>query len=186
MAEETIETEERQQATIAAPNIDATQIPDDYAEQIAGKIVLIHEKELDPSISSRNIAQTVYEMTHAEHLYAYFIDATEILNEDDATIRYSAVAWAALVMHLDTFPELQEYLDRLSHHILSEYASIGKPEIEWNHKRYSGFSAILGAVFIRMIEISSSLYEPIQEIYMLLMRKETQLEDQEKRSKTKR
>ena len=179
------DTEGGQTGILTVPHIDAMQIPDDYAEQVAGRIVIIHEKEIDPSISSRNIAKTIYEMTHAEHLYPYFIDATEILNEDDATIRYSAVAWAALIMHLETFPELQDYLEGLAHHILLEYSSIGKPEVEWNHKRYSGFSVILGSVFIRMIEISSSLYDPIQEIYILLMRKETQLEDQEKGQKQK-
>lgn len=163
------------------------EVPEDFAEQLAGRIIVLHEKELDPAVSSENIAKLIYDTTSEPHMIQYFIDATEFLVEDDATSKYGSIAWAGLIMQSDINEEYVKFTDDLVNHILENYYGMTKPEVDTEGKKYSAYAYILGLVFIRMIEINTALYETIQEIYTSIIRREMELEgegDKDKKEKT--
>ncbi len=164
------------------------EIPDDFAEQIAGRIIVLHEKEIDPSVSSSNIARFIYDTTNASYLYRYFLDASEVLIENAETSKFGAILWAAIIMHSDTVNEYVTYLNNIVDHVLENYYNMTRPEVEVSKKKYSGYAHLLGSIYIRMIELNNALYETIQDIYTSLVRREMELEEQqqgEKKSEAK-
>ncbi|MBF0278917.1 MAG: hypothetical protein HQM13_14040 [SAR324 cluster bacterium] len=163
------------------------EVPEDYAEQLAGRIIVLHEKELDPSVSSENIARLIFESTKEPSLLKYFIDATEILVDDPASSKFAAVSWAALSMQSDVVNEYVDFMHDIVNHILEAYYSMSKPEVDLEGKKFSAHAHILASVYIRMIEINQGLYETIQEIYSSIIRAEMELDDNaaEKKEKEK-
>ncbi|MBF0289279.1 MAG: hypothetical protein HQM14_15785 [SAR324 cluster bacterium] len=165
----------------AAQSMDAGghDVPEDYAEQLAGRIIVLHEKELDPAVSSANIAQFIYDSTKDPAMMQYFIDALEILIDDDNTTKFAAIAWAALIMQSDIVEEYVSYIAEVIAFILDSYYSMSKPEVDYEGKKYSAYAYMLGSVFIRMIEINQALYETIQEIYSTIIRQEMELDGEQ-------
>ncbi len=155
------------------------EVPEDFAEQLAGRIIVLHEKELDPAVSSANIAQFIYDTTKDPALMQYFIDALEILIDDDGTSKFAAIAWAALIMQSDIVEEYVSYIAEVIAFMLESYYSMSKPEVEYEGKKFSAYAHILGSVFIRMIEINQALYETIQEIYSTAIRQEMELDGEQ-------
>lgn len=151
-------------------------VPEDFSDQLAGRIIVLHEKELDPAVSSENIAKLIYDTTSDAKMMGYFIDATEILMEENASSRFGAIAWAGLVMQSDMNNDYVEYLDNLVDYLLEDYYAMSRPEVEVEGRKHSALSSILGMVYIRMIEINSALYETVQEIYSNIIRKEMAIE----------
>ena len=162
-------------------------VPENYAEQLAGRIIVLHEKEINPAISSENIARLIYETTKDPALIQYFIDACEILIDDGASSKFAAIAWAAIVMQSDVIQEYVDYVNNAIGYTLTSYYDMSKPEVRFEGKKYSAQAHIFGSIFIRMIEINTALYETIQEIYSITIRQEMEMEGEttERKEKTK-
>lgn len=163
------------------------EVPENYAEQLAGRIIVLHEKEINPAISSENIARLIYESTKDPALMRYFLDASEILIDDGASSKFAAIAWAAIIMQSDMVEEYVDYVHNAIGYVLSSYYDLSKPEVRFEGKKYSAQANIFGTIFIRMIEINHALYETIQEIYSITIRQEMALEVEatERKEKTK-
>lgn len=160
-------------------------IPKDFANQIAARIIVLFEKELDPMVAGKDASGFIYENTRSPKRLPYFLDATEILQEDEATEKFAALAWAALVINSDTEKQFDIYIDNLVAFILEGYYTMEKPEVQMKKKKFSGYASILGSLFIKMIEINTSLYDTLQEIYGKLIRQEMALDAKEQEGKEK-
>lgn len=159
------------------------EVPEDYAEQLARRIMILHEKELDPAVSSRNIARLIYETTKEPALMQYFVDATEILLNDPVSSKFAAIAWAAIVMQSDLVNEYVDYFADVVAYLLKSYYSTSRIEVEFGEKKYSSQAHLLGNLFVRMIEINDALYDTIQEVYSLTIRQERELDSEAQENK---
>ncbi len=174
------------EAAVQESEVQEFEVPENYAEQLAGRIIVLHEKEMDPSISSKNIAELIFNSTKEPSMLKYFVDATEVLIDDASSSKFAAIAWAAVSMQSDTIDEYVVFMKDVVAHILDAYYSMAKPEVKYETKTFSAHAYILGSVYIRMIEINQGLYDIIQETYSNLIRIEMALDGEatEKKEKT--
>ncbi|MGK5091508.1 hypothetical protein WDW89_05755 [Deltaproteobacteria bacterium TL4] len=164
------------------PKVDSS-VPEDFAQHLATRIVVIHEKEIDPIVSSENVASFINEQTQNPRRISYFIDATEVLLENERTEKYAALSWAALVIHSDLVSEYQIYVKNLIAAVVDGYYEMEKPSVQFQKKKFSAYSRIMGIVFIKMVDINSNLFDAAQELYSDLIRREMEVDAKSQDSK---
>ena len=174
---------EQKPSSSGGEGFDESNIPDNFAPQIARELVIQHEKELDPSISGEKVARFVYDATNGMSRVPYFVDALELLLEDEASQKFAALTVAALILYSDENAEYIGYIKDMISFILDDYYEMSKPQITFNKKKYSAYARIVGDILVKMVDINSNLFETVQEFYTGLIRKEMENEAKEQESK---
>ncbi|MBF0351385.1 MAG: hypothetical protein HQM11_10165 [SAR324 cluster bacterium] len=158
-------------------------VPEGFANQLARQLIILHEKDMDPVISSRNAATFIVDQTNKPGRYKYYLDACELLLEDERSEKFAALTWAALIIHSDENEEYNRFVSAVVQFAIEEYYDLSRPQVQFNKKKYSGQGFIFGASFIKMLHINGTLFDAAQEIYTDIIRKEMALEAKDAENK---
>ncbi len=170
--------------------VQAANVPKDFAARVATKIITINERELDDVVAAERVAALVNRNMNADEMYVYFVEAMEILLSNEETLKYAATTWTALLWHAEDHPEYKVMVDHLIDTMLMGHLTGDRPqwESEETGKIFSFYAYVLGEVFIQMMRMNSDLYEYLTDIFGLVIRKEMafNLELKEKESRAKK
>ena len=64
------------------------EIPDNFVDQMASRIGIILQREMDPTVGATEVTKYIYETTYPNKVN-YFIDAMEMLHESHTTDKYA-------------------------------------------------------------------------------------------------
>jgi hypothetical protein len=161
------------------PDIFNTSAPepeaDNYVEELATRLVVGFQKQLDPQLAAMDTSKEVYDETYEDKI-PYYIDAIEMLLQNPATDKYAALSWNAFMTASTNNQDLDVYFQRMLDYLLSGYYKGEKPDVEMKDKRFSGHSAIMARTFIKMTEVNAANSDICAEIYKHLVRKEMDLD----------
>lgn len=158
------------------------QLPDDFPQRIATKIVVTTERERDPDLALQKIATLVLRNLGTGNRYPFFIEAMEKLLEDDEAQRYAALTYTSLAINPEANPRHEHFMSEVLDQMVEDHTNIAKPPIslEGTRKTFSAYARHMGDVFITMIDMNSDLYEVIGYLFSTVIRKEMALEQGQK------
>ena len=150
------------------------EVPDDFAERLATKVIVINERELDDAKVSKKTANLLYRNVSSPDMLMYFPKAIEYLLEGEDLERYAAIAWVAIVIHGEDYPEYKLFVSDLISLIVQGYKSNKRPDfqVEFKNKDFSAYAHDFGEVFISMMRINNELYDVITELFGGVIKKE--------------
>ena len=159
----------------AAESAESAELSENFAEDLATRVVVILQKQMDPLIGGAEAADYVYETCYPDHLRYYF-DALELLHENNATEKFAGLAWNGLINAAVNDKKLDGLLTNMIEAALKGYYAIEKPDVELKGKKFSGYSAIMAMTFIKMVENNASNDDNCAEIYSHLVRQEMEID----------
>ena len=152
-------------------------IPENFPGQIARDVMEIFQKQIDPDDAAAEASAYIWGNTGTPERVNYFVDATEMWLESQATgDKFAALSWCGLLTQSVNNKNYDAYLHMMMDSILGGYYGLEKPDIDYREKRYSTYTSIISNTFIRMVELNNSFEENAAEIYCILVRKEMDLE----------
>jgi len=156
------------------------ELPADFAARVATKLIVTAERERDPEHVSGKLAEMMLRNLGQPSRAIHFLETTRILLDDRESRRYAAMAWAAIVIEREHFPNADKFIVQVLDAAIDEHMNLAKPlyEMEMQRKRFSYYAWLLGEVFISMMEVSSDLYETLGYLYSQTIRREMLLEQQ--------
>ena len=72
------------------------EVPDNFVDQMASRIGIILQREMDPTVGATEVTKYIYETTYPNKVN-YFIDAMEMLHESHTTDKYAALTWSGMI-----------------------------------------------------------------------------------------
>jgi hypothetical protein len=152
---------------------------------LATKIILTAERERDPDTATEKVAKLLYRNLASEDRIPLVYGTTEHLLADQETLRFAAVAWAALVLEKEHAKTYEAFLSDILDLAIEEHMNLVKPlyEMEARRKKFSHYAWLIGEVFINMMALNSDLYEVVNTIFSTVIRKEMAMESAEKEKK---
>lgn len=164
------------------------EVPADFANRIATKIILTSDRERDSDLALEKVASVILRNLAAADRLRYLIECTEVLLANDDTRRYAGVAWASFSVEQDTNHSHGKFVSDVLDVIIDDHMRGAKPEyeLEYKRKKFSAYARLLGEVFINMMELNSELYEMLSAVYAAVIRKEMAIEQKEKEEKGSR
>jgi len=152
-------------------------VPENFPGQIATDVMVIFQKQIDPDAAAAEASAYIWGKTGTPERVNYFVDATEMLLESQATgDKFAALSWCGLLTQSVNNKNYDTYLHMMMDSILGGYYGLEKPDIDYREKKYSTYTSIISNTFIRMVELNKSFEENAAEIYCILVRKEMDLE----------
>jgi len=170
--------QQSQQAKGAANPTDGEQLPPDFANRVATKVVFTNERERDPEEAMEKTAEMLMRTLGKRSRVRYFADMLEILEDDPETSRYAGLSLVSMVMDRQDDARFEKFLDDFLDVMIDDHVHEVKPpvQLEYRRKHFSAYARILGESFVAMMNINNELYEVISHVYSLLIRKEMELE----------
>ena len=160
-------------------NEEDDKIPDNFAKQIAMRIVIFFEKELNPQLASENTAKFIFETTFSVKRIPYFIDALDLLLDSPSTEHFASMALTSIVTQSAQVKEYEDFIQEMTKYMLESFYDMEKPEIELKGRKFSAMTGTICSCFIKMYEIDKSFSDVSSEIFTILMRNELNLEQEE-------
>ncbi len=77
------------------------EVPDNFVDQMASRIGIILQREMDPTVGATEVTKYIYETTYPNKVN-YFIDAMEMLHESHTTDKYAALTWSGMITRITT------------------------------------------------------------------------------------
>jgi hypothetical protein len=169
--------EQQGQQRHGRPTIDH-ELPSDFANRIATKVIFTNERERDPEAALEKIADMLFRNLSRATRIHYFTDTLEILENDPETSRFAGLCIVSIVLDRQEDPRYDKFLGDILDRMIQDHMEEAKPpyQLEYRRKHFSAYSRILGEVFIAMMNINSELYEVISHVFSLLIRKEMEIE----------
>ena len=165
---------------MAEEEIQETETVDDsenFAAQIARDVMVIFQKQMDPEAAAVESSAYIWKNAGTPEKVSYFVDATELWQDSRSNVdKFAALSWNGLVTQSVNNQDYDTFVRMMISAMLNGFYSLEKPDIEYEKKRYSSYTAIIGKTFIRMVELSPSSEATVAEIYALLVHIEMDLE----------
>ncbi|MCZ6559213.1 MAG: hypothetical protein O7A69_15785 [SAR324 cluster bacterium] len=160
----------------------ARQLPDDFPQRIATKIVVTLERERDPEAALQQIGTLILRNLGVDNRQKYFVDAVETLLEESESKRYAALSYVSISLDPENSTRHEQFLNEVLDILIDDHMNIVKPtvQIEGSRKSFSVYARHLGEVFTEMIDMNSDLYETIGHIFSTIIRKEMAQEQADK------
>lgn len=161
------------------------ELPADFANRIATKIIFTNERERDPDVALEKVADTLYRNLAGPTRIRYFVDTTEVLENDSETVRFAALCWVAIVLDKQEVPRYEKFVDDILDVMIEDHQKEAKPpfQAEYRRRHFSAYARILGEAFMAMMQINSELYEVASHVFSLLIRKEMEIEQAAKENR---
>ena len=165
---------ETQSSGPARKQAQSRQLPDDFAQRMATKIVVTLERERDPDAALQQIGDLILRNLGIEGRHKYFVDGMDTLLEEGESKRYAALSYVSLCLDPDNSPRHEQFLNEAADVLIENHVHVVKPEVplEGTRKNFSSYARHLGEVFTEMIDMNSDLYETIGHIFTIVIRKE--------------
>lgn len=154
------------------------QLPPDFANRVATKVVFTHERERDPDRALEKIAGVLLRNVSQPDRLSHMIDVVEVLENDDETRRHAGLALVSVVLNHQEDPTYERFVSDFVDQVIHDHQHALKPQfqLEYRRRHFSAYARILGEAMIAMMEVNSELYEVVSHYYSLLIRKEMGLE----------
>ena len=65
-------------AEVETQEIEAVDVPENFAEQISRDVMVIFQKQMDPEIAAAESSAYIWKNTGTPEKVSYFVDATEL------------------------------------------------------------------------------------------------------------
>ena len=151
-------------------------VPENFAAQIARDVMVIFQKQMDPENAAVEACAYIWKNTGTSGKVGYFVDATEMWLETQATgEKYAALSWLAIANQSANNEEYETFLHMMINSIIKGYYNLEKPDIEYKGKKYSTYTSIVSNIFIRMQELNPTFGEIAANIFSILIRNEMEL-----------
>ena len=160
------------------------EVPDNFVDQMASRIGIILQREMDPTVGATEVTKYIYETTYPNKVN-YFIDAMEMLHESHTTDKYAALTWSGMISAAAHNKDYDTFMHAMLDKMIQGYYGMEKPDAELKDRKFSAFTTIMAKTFIKMIELNTKLTDTAAEIYSHVVRKEMELDAQAQKMKTK-
>ena len=154
-------------------------IPESFAKDLATRMVVLFEKEVDPKAAAVTVSDFVYTSTNTLKKLPYFIDALEMLLDNEQTQRFAALSWVALVNESVNTEDYVGYVQDMLDYLLESFYNMEKSDVEIGDRKFSGTSYVICEIFSKMFDMNKNHGDVCSEIFTLLIRKEMVIEAQE-------
>lgn len=154
-------------------------IPETFAKDLATRLVVLFEKEVDPKAAAVTTSDFIYKSTNTPQKLPYFIDALEMLLDNQQSQRFAALSWVALVNESVNTKDYDGYVQDMVDYLLEAFYNMEKPDAELGEKKFSGISYVIAEIFTKMFDMNKNFGDVASEIYTILIRKEMVIEAQE-------
>lgn len=160
------------------PSVETQDLPADFANRIATRIIFTNERERDPEAALEKIADMLLRNLGRKNRVHYFADTLEILEDDPETTRNAGLCIVSVVLDRQDDPRYEKFVDDILDSMIEDHMKEAKPphELEYRRKHFSAYARILGEAFISMMDINSELYDVIGHVFSELIRKEMERE----------
>lgn len=154
------------------------EVPDDFYQRIATKIVVTLERERDPEAALQMIGNLILRNLEAEGRHIHFVRAVDTLLEEEESKRYAALSYVSIAMDAESNTRHEFFLNEVLDLLIDDHSHIVRPPetLEGTRKQFSVYARHLGDVFTKMIDMNSDLYEVIGQIFSMIIRKEMAIE----------
>jgi hypothetical protein len=158
------------------------ELPPDFAQRIATKVIFTNERERDPEAALEKIADLLLRNLSRPTRLHLFIDLVEHLENDSETLRFAGLCFVAIVLDRQENPRYEKFLDDIMEVMIADHQREAKPpfQAEYRRRHFSAYARILGDAFIAMMQINSELYEVASQVFTMLIRKEMEQEQARK------
>jgi hypothetical protein len=173
--------EHQTRPSVSAQSFDR-ELPPDFAQRIATKVIFTNERERDPGAALDKIADMLLRNLSRATRVHYFTDVLEHLENDPETLRFAGLCFVSIVLDRQETPRYEKFLDDVMNAIIQDHQSEAKApfQAEYRRRHFSAYARIMGDAFIAMMQINSELYEVISQIFTILIRKEMEQEQRRK------
>lgn len=156
----------------------ARDVPDDFHQRIATKIVVTLERERDPDAALEIIGELIIRNLGSDNRQRYLIDAVDVLLEEEESKRYAALSYVSIALDAETNTRHGIFLNEVLDILIDDHRNVVRPPemIDSTRKTFSVYARHLGEVFTKMIDMNSDLYEVINQLFALIIRKEMAIE----------
>ena len=156
----------------------AREVPEDFYQRIATKIVVTLERERDPDAALQLISNLILRNLAEEGRYIHFVRAVDTLLEEEESKRYAALSYVSIAMDAESNTRHEFFLNEVLDLLINDHAHVVRPPetLEGTRKPFSVYARHLGDVFTKMIDMNSDLYEVIGQIFSMVIRKEMAIE----------
>jgi hypothetical protein len=158
------------------------ELPADFAQRIATKVIFTNERERDPEAALNKIGDLLLRNLSRPTRLRYFTDVVEALENDPETLRFAGLCFVSIVLDRQENPRYEKFLDDVVEAMIKDHQNEAKPpfQAEYRRRHFSAYARILGDAFTGMMQINSELYEVISQIFTMLIRKEMEQEQARK------
>ena len=172
---------EQQPRTATAAHLDR-ELPADFAQRIATKVIFTNERERDPEAALQKVGDLLLRNLSRATRIHHFIDVVEVLENDPETSRFAGLCFVSIVLDRQDLPQYEQFVDEVMEAIIQDHQQEVKPpfQAEYRRRHFSAYARILGGAFIAMMSINSELYEVVSQLFTLLIRKEMEQEQARK------
>ena len=173
--------EQQTRQTHTAAHLDR-ELPPDFAQRIATKVVFTNERERDPEAALEKIGEMLLRNLSRPTRVRYFIDVVEHLENDPETLRFAGLCFVSIVLDRQENPRYVKFLDDVMNAMIEDHQQEAKQpfQAEYRRRHFSAYARIMGDSFTAMMQINSELYEVISHIFTMLIRKEMEQEQARK------
>ena len=164
-------------AEVETQEIEAVDVPENFAEQISRDVMVIFQKQMDPEIAAAESSAYIWKNTGTPEKVSYFVDATELWQDSRSNVdKFAALSWNGLVTQSVNNQDYDTFLRIMISTILKGFYGLEKPDVDYKDKRFSGYTVIIGNTFIRMVELKPANDANASDLYSLLVHIEMDLE----------
>ena len=142
-------------AEVETQEVEAVDVPENFAEQISRDVMVIFQKQMDPEIAAAESSAYIWKNTGTPEKVSYFVDATELWEGSRSNVdKFAALSWNGLVTQSVNNQDYDTFLRIMISTILKGFYGLEKPDVDYKDKRFSGYTVIIGNTFIRMVELN--------------------------------
>lgn len=154
------------------------ELPPDFAQRIATKVIFTNERERDPEAALSKVATMLLRNLGRPTRVRLFLDVVEHLENDGETLRFAGLCFVAIVMDRQEDPRYEKFLNDIMDACIQDHQREAKPpfQVEYRRRHFSAYARILGDAFIAMMQINSELYDVVSHVFTMLIRKEMEQE----------
>ncbi len=158
------------------------ELPADFAQRIATKVVFTNERERDPEAALQKVGDLLLRNLSRPTRVGHFMDVVEQLENDPETLRFAGLCFVAIVLDRQEAPRYEKFLDDIMEKMIEDHQTEAKPpyQAEYRRRHFSAYARILGDAFSAMMSINTELYEVVSQIFTTLIRKEMEQEQRRK------
>jgi hypothetical protein len=151
-------------------------IPDNFVKDLATRLVVLFEKEVDPKAAAVSVSKFIFESTNTVKKMPYFIDVLEMLLDNQQTQRFAALSWVALVNESVNVKAYDGYVQDMCDYLLESFYQVERNDVDLKGKKFSGTTGVIAENFIKMFDMNKNFGDVCSELYTILIRKEMEIE----------
>ena len=160
------------------------EVPDNFVDQMASRIGIILQREMDPTVGATEVTKYIYETTYPNKVN-YFLDAMEMLHESHTTDKYAALTWSGMISAAAHNKDYDTFMHAMLDKMIQGYYGMEKPDAELKDRKFSAFTTIMAKTFIKMIDSIPNLPIPLRKSIPMWCVRRWNLMRRRRRMKTK-